>query len=192
MKLFQKSEQESKDIYYILMTLNDFLKEQTTEEILRERTTYCIEQNLNPDFWLILNPNFITKKNYFERFQRTLFYHNLIQEKNILLYNKQIFLPKTSYLISYPFYYENGISPLIAFVSPNIDFIRWIELRYGYFENFLDNKNYLPDRLPKINGLKGSFKEISIINEEMINHKSILLSNSNAPFQEIFIQETGA
>jgi hypothetical protein len=191
MKLFKKTEQEPKEIYYILMTLNDFLKEQTTEEILRERTTYYTEQNLNPDFWLILNPNFITKKNYFERFQHTFFYHNIIQKQNTLSHHKNVVLPKTSYLISYPFYYENGILPLIAFVSSNIDFIRWIELRYGCFEDFLDNKNYLPDRLPKINGLKGSFKQISKMNEKIIS-QSILLSNSNAPFQENFIQETGA
>ena len=103
----------NKNYYCIVFEQNDFLKNQVIEELLRERSSYYVNKNLSNDFWILLNPNFLKNNDILEKFSKTNYF-------------KKFNLEKIFYVV---------------IVSPNIEFINWIKLRLGYFEN-LDELTY--------------------------------------------------
>lgn len=93
------------------MSQKDMLKNQVLEEILRERRNYYFSISKVQDFWLLISPKFL---------------------KNLPL-NKTIFFNQKKENVESSSTDKNFYSVLL---SSNKEFIKWIELRLGYFENF--------------------------------------------------------
>jgi len=116
----------SNDYYYLLMSQTDFIKNQVLEEVLRERANYYFSKNKVLDFWISISPSFIKDLELEQKIKETNFY---IQKK------------------------EEKPDYIVALISLDKEFINWIQLRLGYFENINDqlNSKYISD------GIYGSF-----------------------------------
>ena len=125
--------------YYLLMSQTDFLENQVMEEILRERATFYSFQKKKKDFWILMKPNFVKELGLEEKITQTKFYE---QQKFSLKQDssKELFF--------------------VALVSLNKEFIKWVELRLGYFEcisSFTEErKDY------KSNGILGNFTQTNL------------------------------
>lgn len=116
----------TKNYYFILMSQKDFLENQVIEELLRERANYYTTKNRMKDFWILNTPTFIHSKNIKEKIIKSNFYKQKYKEINSKINN-----------MSYEFY--------SALVTSDFEFIKWIQLRLGYFEdieNSLNSNNY--------------------------------------------------
>ena len=99
--------------YYLIMSQIDMLENQVLEEILRERANYYLSKNKNIDFWLLISPTFLTENNLLEEIKQTNFYK---QQKTKISSDTD----------------KNYYSSII---SLDKEFILWLQLRLGYFEN---------------------------------------------------------
>ena len=136
----------SNEYYYLLMSQTDFIKNQVLEEVLRERANYYFSKNKALDFWITICPSFIKELKLEQKIKKTNFY---IQKKG-----------------EQPEYNA-------ALVSLDKEFINWIQLRLGYFENInspVDSK-YISD------GIYGSFN-LNLL-QKINNSISPLESNKN-------------
>jgi len=97
--------------HYIIFEQNDFLKNQVIEELLRERANYYTSKNREQDFWVLINPKILKMSNILEKIKKTQYWKKNKKIKN----NKDL----TNY---------------IFLTSVDIEFIKWIKLRMGYFE----------------------------------------------------------
>ena len=122
----------------IVFEQNDFLKNQVIEELLREKSSYCISKNIPNDFWIVLNPSFLKNNNFIEKISKT----NYFKKFNI----------KKSYFA--------------VLISPNLEFINWIKLRLGYFEDITNIDN------------KKNFKSDGVYIEIVNSNNEKLLSNN--------------
>jgi hypothetical protein len=104
----------NKEYHYLLMSQQDLLQNEVVEEILRERTSSYLSQNRNNDFWILTSPQFILNKDIKEIIKKTNFYK---QKQNLFLNSKN----------NHEFY--------CVVLSLNKEFITWLSLRLGYFEN---------------------------------------------------------
>jgi hypothetical protein len=125
----------NKEYHYLLMSQQDLLQNEVVEEILRERTSSYLSQNRNNDFWILTSPQFILNKDIKEKIKKTNFYK---QKQNLFLNSKN----------NHEFY--------CVVLSLNKEFITWLSLRLGYFEDLetfstiqKSNENYVS------NGIKG-------------------------------------
>jgi hypothetical protein len=111
--------------YYILvMSQKEFFENQVFEEILRERVNYYVSKNQVIDFWISTEPKLLKTFFSLKNFKNTKFYKRT-KEKN-----------------SYS-----------CLISTNKEFINWIQLRLGFFENIDDikeDKDYYSDGLSLI------------------------------------------
>ena len=105
--------------YYIIMSQIDMLQNQVLEEILREKANYYFSKNKSLDFWISISPKFINEFNLKEDIKLSNFYKQHSSE--IITKNKNEFYS--------------------ALISLDKDFINWIKLRLGYFENQKNLKN---------------------------------------------------
>jgi hypothetical protein len=111
------------------MSQQDLYKNEVIEEILRERTNSHNLLNKKNDFWILTSPKFIENLDQINlKIQETNFYK---QKKNMLT---------TS----------NKLSFYTAILSPSKEFITWLSLRLGYFEDLetykkmqIINSNYI-------------------------------------------------
>jgi hypothetical protein len=99
--------------YYLIFDQKDFFENQTIEELLREKATYYNSKNYIIDFWILVQPNFL-KNNLLQ---------NNIKGTNYIKNNK----------------YSDGY--YVVLKSTNLEFIKWMKLRLGYFEE-LFSKNF--------------------------------------------------
>ena len=99
--------------YYLIMSQIDMLENQVLEEILRERANYYLSKNKNIDFWLLISPIFLKTNNLLEKIKQTNFYK---QQKAKISSDTD----------------KNYYSSII---SLDKEFILWLQLRLGYFEN---------------------------------------------------------
>jgi len=135
--------------YYLIMSQKDMIQNQVLEELLRERTNYYLAKNKKSDFWISMSPMFIKELKLDAKIVRTNFYKQ----------NREQITSSTDY----EFY--------SSLVSVDKDFINWIHLRLGYFEdlekisNLKETSNYVSD------GVCGHFSFSDI------NSSSILGSN---------------
>ena len=108
------------------MSQKDFFENQVIEELLRERTNYYLTKNKIKDFWLLVSPDFILRTSLNDKIKLTNFYSQ----------QSETITDKSS---NSPFY--------ISLVSTNLEFIKWIKLRLGYFEelNVKINENFKSD-----------------------------------------------
>jgi len=128
--------------YYLLMSQKDFLQNQVMEEILRERANFYFNQKKNKDFWILIQPNFVNNKELKSKIQKSNFYK---QQKNNLYTN----LTDTEFFV--------------ALVSINKEFIKWVELRIGAFED-IDLIQTQLDQDYTSNGIKGRISSSSVKN----------------------------
>ena len=101
------------------MSQIDMLQNQVLEEILREKANYYFSKNKSLDFWISISPKFINEFNLKEDIRLSNFYKQHSSE--IITKNKNEFYS--------------------ALISLDKDFINWIKLRLGYFENQKNLKN---------------------------------------------------
>jgi hypothetical protein len=132
------------------MAQKDLLENECLEEILREKTTYYSIRKKHRDFWLSISPTFISHPIFFQSLKSTNFYK----------LKKPLFSP---YLI------ENQRPFFASLISLDKDFINWIQLRLGYFENIddiqFDQNNQRQSFVS--NGIKGT---LHIAKQEIINN----------------------
>ena len=105
--------------YYIIMSQIDMLQNQVLEEILREKANYYFSKNKSLDFWVSISPSFINESDLKEDIKQSNFYKQHSSE--IITKNKKEFYS--------------------ALISLDKDFISWIKLRLGYFENHKNLKD---------------------------------------------------
>jgi hypothetical protein len=132
------------------MAQKDLLENECLEEILREKTTYYSIRKKHRDFWLSISPTFISHPIFFQSLKSTNFYK----------LKKPLFSP---YLI------ENQRPFFASLISLDKEFINWIQLRLGYFENIddiqFDQNNQRQSFVS--NGIKGT---LHIAKQEIINN----------------------
>ena len=131
------------------MSQKDFLESQVIEEVLRERANYYTSKELSRDFWIINSPKFIDLPEIKTKVLQSNFYKQ--KSKNIIAKLNNLNCEFFSCLITSDF-----------------EFINWIQLRLGYFEdiNSISNNNntsYISD------GIFGKFE-----NDNFKNNNSIL------------------
>ena len=119
--------------YYLIMSQKSLLQNQVIEEILRERSTYYSINNKKTDFWLLISPDFIYSNNIINKLKSTNFYRNNISS---ILFNE--------------FSTKKDLNFFGSLISTDKDFIKWISLRIGYFENIdeidkLSSINFVSD-----------------------------------------------
>ena len=116
------------------MSQKDFLENQVIEEILRERANYYTSKGITRDFWVINSPKFIDAPEIKNKIAISNFYKQ-----------KKSAIQSTISNRTYNFY--------SAIITCDFEFIKWIQLRLGYFEdiknlaitNKTTNNSYVSD-----------------------------------------------
>jgi hypothetical protein len=144
------------DYHYIIMSQKDFFENQVIEELLRERTNYYLTKNKIKDFWLLVSPDFVLSTDLIDKIKSTNFYSQ----------QSQVIEDKSS---NNPFY--------ISLVSTNLEFIKWIKLRLGYFEG-LDTDI---ERSFKSDGIQGKLN--------IVENKNILKCKPNLLHPDILTKQ---
>ena len=120
--------------YYLLFDQKLFFEDETIEELLRERANYYFSKERAIDFWLLTSPQFVENDIYLKYLTTTNYY------KNKVLNNKSSF----------------ANSSFVCLISTNVEFIKWIELRIGFFETYNES---LENIKLNSNGIKGILKK---------------------------------
>ena len=140
------------DYHYLVFNQKEFFKNEVLEEVLRERANYYNSKNRLMDFWILVSPNWLFSSDISKKFVKTCFY---IKDNNS---------DKNYYSI---------------LISTDIDFIKWVRLRVGDFENIDDFNPNLANY--KINGLYGT------LNNK--DYNDLLSNNSNYVNSDILINQ---
>jgi len=138
------------EYYYILMSQRDMIQSQVLEEILRERANYYFSKNKNLDFWLTISPSFIKDLGIDKKIVTTNFYS---QHKSDISNNQ-------------------GVSFYGCLISLDKEFLNWIKLRLGYFED-ISMQNSIPLNSNLVSD--GVYGKLTLLNNSM----SPLKSNKN-------------
>lgn len=145
----------SKKFYFIAMYQDDMFKNQVLEEIFRERKTHYIVKKREINFWIVISPNFLNFIEIKEKFLKTNYYRNLNFKSE-----------------------KKNIASFSCIISTNKEFIQWIKLRLGHFENIKlinetrDQKNY--DKFCQSDGMYGE-----IDNSFSYNYNPLDSNNNN-------------
>lgn len=164
----------SKKYYFIGMYQKDMFKNQVLEEILRERKTFYAAKKQEIDFWILLSPNFLNIKRTKEKILETNYYKKL---------NTKSEQKSTKYLS--------------CIISSNKEFVEWIKLRLGYFEN-VTLKTEIIDKVNSIyiyesNGICGEVEKTSehnyapLDNNNSILDKEILVTKFSKTLDSIIV-----
>ena len=113
----------NKDYYYVIMTQKDLLLNQVIEEVFREKVSYYVAQGKEIDFWTLISPKFIEEEQLNVKIRKTRFF---VDQKD------KIVMDWSS---------GNTTEFYAALVSTNEEYIRWLKLRFGYFEDIDDLTN---------------------------------------------------
>ena len=132
------------EYYYLLMSQQDLLQNEVIEEIVRERVGSYTLHNKKNDFWILVSPDFAISPNINQKIKQTNFY----KQKKVSLIS------------------ENNSEFYGAIVSVNKDFITWLTLRLGYFE---DIETFTELKAPNMdyisNGIFGKVNQNEILSE---------------------------
>lgn len=114
--------------YYVVFSKESLLSNLVLEEVLRERVNFYISQGKKQNFWILNSATFL---------------------ENELIINK---IKKTNYYKLNKSLFENNLfsSNLSTLISCDKEFIKWLKLRCGYFEEIDDiteeiTSNYTSD-----------------------------------------------
>ena len=141
--------------HYLVMSQKDFLQNQVIEEILREKSSYYMVQNKTPDYWILISPKFLSENNLKEKIKNTRFYKN---QKNKIIFKSND---------------SSEIEFYASLVSSDKEFMNWIKLRLGYFEEIGEFQNEKESDSYVSDGICGTY--LSTIKVE----NSFLLDNIN-------------
>jgi hypothetical protein len=159
--------------HYLIMAQQDLLENQCIEEILREKTNFYSIRKKQRDFWLSISPNFLYSPDILNSLKLTKFYQ---QKKNTFSKNLDNSLE---------------LNFFCSLISLDKEFIEWIQLRLGYFENIntndfienVKNKDFVSD------GIRGSFNLSKIKNPLEDNSYCLypdILLKKNEKFLELY------
>ena len=148
----------------LLFEQNDFFENQIIEELLRERANYYVNKNKLNNFWILLNPAFLKQEDFLKQLKFTQFFQSKTSK------NKD----KDNIL-------ENNF---VSLVSTDIEFIKWIKLRLGFFEEL--NSPLLRKDLTS----SGTSFSLSNTHISVLNHNPNSLSSSLLAKQLKIIQYT--
>jgi hypothetical protein len=117
------------------MTQKSLFANQVIEEILREKSNYYTAEVKQKDFWILTSPKFIFEKEIIKQIKDSRFYE----------------------------IYKEDVKYLTAIVSTDKKYIRWLELRIGYFEDIKNISIYTENQTFEIkqytsDGIIGSFE----------------------------------
>ena len=136
----------NKIYHFIIFEQKDIFKNETVEELLRERANYYINKNKLCDFWILLNPFFIKEPSFLEKLKLTN-YCNKFKNTNL---------------------------DFSVLVSTDIEFIKWIKLRIGFFEDLNDP---LPRKDLTSNGVYFNLNfSDSLFKKSVLNHSFTAIS----------------
>ena len=153
--------------HYLIMSQKDLLQNQVIEEILREKSSYYATQNKIPDYWILISPNFIKDESFNSKIKKTRFFKN---QSNKIVFNSK----------------ENKeIEFYASLVSLDKDFMNWIKLRLGYFE---DLNNFEPESLLSSYVSDGVYGEYSL-DKNVIDALPFLSSSSNLIHPDIILEK---
>lgn len=144
----------SKKYYFIGMSQKDMFKNQVLEEILRERKTYYTIKKHEIDFWIVISPDFLNSIETKERILETNYYKKLN-------YNSE----------------KMFVEPFSCIVSMNKEFLEWIKLRLGYFENINLNKGSF-ENFYQSNGIYGELENFSPYNNNPLKSNNYNLDKN--------------
>jgi hypothetical protein len=174
-----------KKYYFFLMNQKQMLEDEVLEEILRERTSYYVSKNRQIDFWLLISPSFVSVFNLDEKIRATNFYKQ--QKENIGFSFTNSYVKELEELEEMAEEKRKYFSKdfYSAIVSSDKEFIKWLKLRLGYFEN-IDEPNILPEDSVS-DGVSGvlTYDET----KEEITNSSLLTSNKNFLHPEILLKK---
>lgn len=126
------------DYYYLLMSQQDLLQTEVIEEVIRERSNAYTLQNRKTDFWILISPEFATTPKIKQKIKETNFY----KQKKVDLLS------------------SNNSEFYGAIVSSNKEFITWLSLRLGFFENIETFKELKPANVNYVsNGVFGKIEQ---------------------------------
>lgn len=155
------------------MSQTQMLRNEVLEEILRERTNYYFAKSKTIDFWVTISPTFpdsfcldqkIRQTNFFRQRQKELL-NMPIELSPLVLNNENLNFTKD------PFY--------SALISSDKEFISWIRLRLGYFEEVSDLAVTSEKFFIENSNLKK--KSFQIVSDGVTGSFEILPSNSFSP-----------
>ena len=140
--------------YFILMSQKDFLENQVIEEVLRERANYYVSKNKLRNFWIVNSPEFVFLPKFKTKITNSNFYKQKINQIVVKLNNKD-----------YEFY--------TALITFDYEFIKWIQLRIGYFEDISTISSpsihsYISD------GIYGKFDLKEDLNNQSVNSNNLV------------------
>ena len=151
--------------YYIVMSQKEMLQNQVLEEILRERANYYLSKGKPIDFWISISPDFLKNNEMKDIIRKSNFYsqqqQNILSESNL---NKEFYS---------------------ALISLDREFLNWIKLRLGYFENIQEIKQYKTNFNYVSDGIFGSFSLSLQLNSNSDSNLQTLPNNplsSNSNF----------
>lgn len=139
------------EFHYLLMSQKDFLENQVIEEILRERANFYLSQKKNKDFWILTQPTFILNKNFQEKISKSNFYQQQKQNLKSSLTEDEFF---------------------VSLVSINKEFITWVALRLGFFEN-IETLEVDKKEIYTSNGIIGKIEKNQF--KKILNYSSDIL-----------------
>jgi hypothetical protein len=133
------------------MSQKDFLESQVMEEVLREKAGYYGAKEKVRDFWIVNSPDFVKMPEIYSKILKSNFY----KQKSTKIISKL----------------NNSESEFYtALITCDFEFIKWIQLRLGYFEdisNILDNNNsFISD------GIFGKFDDIKNLKMSPLQYSS--------------------
>jgi hypothetical protein len=141
--------------YYIIMSQREILLGQVIEEILREKTNRHVTLGVSPDFWLLVSPFFIGEEKLDAKIRTSKFY----QDK------------KDSVIVEWA---GGGYQEFYAaLVTPDENYMNWIKLRLGYFEDIEASRDSLASTSYTSDGVCGTL----MISEDDKFRTMVLASN---------------
>ena len=143
--------------HYLIMSQKDLLQNQVIEEILREKSSYYLAQGKIPDYWILISPNFINEPSIDLKLRKTKFFQN--QEQKIVVKSNQ----------------KSNLEFYAALVSLDEEFMNWVKLRLGYFEDLVESKQISSFDSYVSDGVFGKF----VAEKTFLKGKSILNSKSS-------------
>ena len=139
------------------MSQKDLLQNQVIEEILREKSSYYAAQGKLPDYWIVISPKFLQEEKVKKRLEQTKFFKN--QKEKIVLKSNE----------------NKDLQFYAALISLDQEFMNWIKLRLGYFEELLESKEIILNESYVSDGVFGNV----LISENSSNKNNLLVSNNN-------------
>ncbi len=141
------------------------LENQILEELLRERANYYLSKKKIKDFWVLINPKFLSHLN--EKIARTNFFN---QQKSEL--------------------FGKACGPYYScLISVDKDFIKWVQLRLGYFEIIETDESFQNRLISSAHLLHENIVSDGLFGEICSNIESPLANNKYSLSPKIITQK---